>query len=401
MLTPDLLRWRPLAQGVEPAWLTERDDVWLRELLAAADGRVGKPVGDIERELCAELEPVCRAQRVDARALRGAIRVALKGFGKITTATVPPEAVRRVVFERAAHARATRGKLGPEGRMAVLEDAARELGIDSTSIEPMLYADYPKQRVLGPPDVMPTPAELRDSYQLALLQGFLFRAAEVNLWLRSHVRAVARFAKLSRLLCSFTLDRGATRMELSGPLAIFHATLKYGRALATFIPTVASTPGWQLEARCVLSDGPLLVSANSTAPLPRTHALPRDTDSKLEARLARDLRRARSAWALRREAAAFQIGPHAFFPDFVLERGADRVIVEVVGYWTPEYLASKLRVLGALRDVPLVVAVDRSHGVLPADLPGAELITFEKWIDAAQVLAAAERIARRGPRRQG
>jgi hypothetical protein len=401
LLTPDLLRWRPLAQGVEPAWLTDRDDVWLRELLHALDGRVGRPIGNVEREVSAELEPVCREQRVDSRALRGAIRVALKGFSRVTASTVAPEAVRRAVFERAARARVERGKLGEEGRREVLAAAAEELGVEPTAIEPMLYADYPRERILEAPDTLPSPAELRDSYQLALLQGFLLRSAEVGLWLRSHVRAVARFAKLSRLLCSFTLDRGATRMDLSGPLAIFHATLKYGRALARFIPTVASTPGWQLEAKCVLPDGPLLLLADSTAPLPRTHALPSDTDSKLEAHLARDLRRAQSGWTLRREAAAFQIGPHAFFPDFVLERGHDRIIVEVVGFWTPEYLASKLRVLSALPDVPLVVAVDRSHGVVPADLPAAELITFEKRIDAAEVLAAAERVARRVPRRSG
>ncbi|MBL9028525.1 MAG: DUF790 family protein [Myxococcales bacterium] len=401
MLTPDLLRWRPLAQGVEPAWLAERDDVWLRELLNALDARVGRAVGNVEREVSAELEPVCREQRVDSRALRGAIRVALKGFSRVTASTVAPEVVRRAVFERAARTRSERGRLGADGRTEVLMAAAQELGLEPAAIEPMLYADYPKERILEAPDTLPSPAELRDSYQLALLQGFLLRSAEVGLWLRSHVRAVARFAKLSRLLCSFTLDRGATRMDLSGPLAIFHATLKYGRALASFIPTVASTPGWQLEAKCVLPDGPILVLADSTAPLPRTHALPRDTDSKLEARLARDLRRARSAWTLRREAAAFQIGPHAFFPDFVLERGRDRVVVEVVGYWTPEYLASKLRVLGALPNVPLVVAVDRSHGVVPADLPAAEVITFEKRIEAAEVLAAAERAARRASNRAG
>ncbi len=404
MLTPDLLRWRPLAEGVEPAWLTERDDVWLRALLHALDGRVGSAVGDLERELRVELEPVCAAQRVDTRALRGALRVALRSFTRVTAAEVPPDVVRRVVFERAARARRERGALGSEGRRLVLAEAARELGIEPAEVEPTLYADYPKQRILEAPEVMPTPAELREAYQLALLQGFLLRSAELDLWVRSHVRAVARFAKLSRLLCSFTLDRGATRLALSGPLALFHATLKYGRALATFIPSVVSTPGWQLQARCVLPDGPVLVATDSRAPLPRTHALPRDTDSKLEERLVRDLRRARSPWTLEREAAAFQVGAHAFFPDFVLVRGADRVVVEVVGFWTPEYLASKLRVLATLRDVPLVVAVDRSHGVVPSDLPSAEVIAFEKRIDPAEVLAAAERALaanRRGSRLDG
>jgi hypothetical protein len=42
-----------------------------------------------------------------------------------------------------------------------------------------------------------------------------------------------------------------------------------------------------------------------------------------------------------------------------------------------------------------VVAVDRSHGVLPADLPAAEVVAFEKRIDAVEVLRAAARALER------
>lgn len=392
MLTPDLLRWRSAdGRAIEPAWLSERDDVWLRELLAAIDGRVGHPAGDLERELRAAMDPICRAERVDVRALRGVIRVALKEYSRVIAADVPPEQVREVVFRHAARARREQGALTPERRKTIIERAGAELELTAEAVEATLYADYPRQKLLEGPADLPTPAQLRGRYQLALLQGFLLRSAEVMLWVRSHVRAVARFAKLSRLLCTFTIDGGATRMDLSGPLALFHSTLKYGRALATFLPSVVSTPGWRLAAKCVLPEGPVQLLADASAPLPRTHALPREADSKLEAQLARDLRRTRSSWTLQREADAFQLEGRAIFPDFVLTRGDARVVVEVVGFWTPEYLVSKLRALGSIRDVPLVVAVDASHGVLPADLPAAELVTFKKRVDAAEVIAAAER----------
>lgn len=398
LLTPDLLRWRSSdGRTIEPAWLSERDDVWLRELIAAIDGRVGHPVGELERELRGAMDPICRAERVDIRALRGVIRVALKDYTRVIAADVPPDQVRALVFREAARIRHELGGLSESIRRRVIEQAAGELDLTPEAVEATLYADYPRQRLLEGPADLPAPATLRDKYQLALLQGFLLRSAEVRLWVRSHVRAVARFAKLSRLLCTFALEGDSTRMDLSGPLALFHSTLKYGRALATFLPSVVSTPGWRLEAQCALPEGPLAIRVDASAPLPRTHALPKDADSKLESQLARDLRRLKSTWTLRREAEAYQAGGRAFFPDFLLTRGDQRVVVEVVGFWTPEYLSSKLRALASLRDVPLVVAVDATHGVLPEHLPLAELVTFKKRVDAATVVAAAERACgRRG-----
>lgn len=397
MLTPDLLRWRAGPDGaVEPAWLSERDDVWLRELLNAIDGRVGVAVGRLESGLRAELEPTCRAHRVDSRAFAGAVRVALRDFRRTTASEVEPSLLRSAAFADAASVRAETRAFSAADRVAVLDRVATKFGLLAAEVDAALYADHPRLRKLERRNDGPTPAALRDAYQLALLQGFLLRSSEVSLWVRTHVRAVARFAKLSRLLCTFTIEGDATRLALSGPLALFHATLKYGRALATFIPSVVSTPGWQLEASCVLPSERLRLSVGASAPLPRTHALPRDTDSKLEALLARDLRRLRSEWQLLREASAFQVGAQVVFPDFVLVRGDARVVVEIVGFWTPEYLASKLRVLAALSDVPLVVAVDKSHGVLPTDLPAAELVAFDRHVDPVALLAAAERAAARG-----
>ena len=394
MLTPKLLRVTKQSDGsVAPTWLTARDDVWLRELVAATDAHVGRPVGDLERALAQELATVSRAHRVEQRALRGAIRVALSNFDTASPEGVFSEALRRYLFVEAAKARFSRGSLSTESRQQLLSAAATKFGVSPTCIEALLYADLPKERILRPPPKPLRAESLRDDYHLALVQGLLLRASKVDVWVKAHARSVARFAKLSRLLCTFALEGSATRVTLSGPLAIFHETLKYGRAIARFLPTVVSTPGWRLEARCVVDESQLLLRLDAGMPLPRTHALPQETDSKLEARLVRDLRRLGSAWSLVREAAAFQVGSQVFFPDFVLVRGTTRVVVEVVGYWTAEYLASKLRALASIEGMPLVVVVDETYGIVPEDLPAAELVTFKRWIDPAQVIAAAERVS--------
>jgi len=392
MLPPDLLRFRARPGGdVEPAWLADRDDVWLREVLHALDAKIGHPVGDLEADLRRALEPVARAHRVDSRVLRGAIRIATRACSRERSTLVDPEALRSAVFRATAAVRGAGGHLDTRARQTVLEKVAASFAIAPSDIPRVLFADLPQERTLTEPAVAMTPALLRDQYHLGLLGGALLRASEVRVWVREHVRSVARFAKLAGLLCTFELATDGTKLSLSGPLALFHPTLKYGRALARFVPTVLSTPGYRIEAECFIADERLRVALDASAPLPRTHVLPRESDSQLEARLARDLRRLQSGWTLERESAAFHVGSTVFFPDFVLSRPGKRVFVEVVGFWTPEYLASKLAALSSLRNVPLVVAIDRTHGILPERLPHAEVVTFTKRIEATAIVAAAER----------
>jgi uncharacterized protein len=392
MLPPDLLCFRDAADGFKvPAWLADRDDVWLRKLLHALDAKIGHPVADLESDLRRELEPIARLHRVHPRALRGAIRVATRACSRDRTTSVDPEALRAALFQAACTARTDGKRLDHPARAELLQKVGASFALAPVDIPRLLFADMPGERTLAEPDVPLTPELLRDRYHLGLLAGSLLRASEVRVWVREHVRSVARFAKLTGLLCTFEIVHDGTKLTLSGPLALFHATLKYGRALARFIPTVLSTPGFRVEADCTLGDERLRVAIDASAPLPRTHALPRESDSRLETLLSRDLRRGASGFSLEREAAAFHVGSSLFFPDFVLRRGTERVFVEVVGFWTPEYLASKLVALESLREVPLVVAIDSTHGVLPERLPHAEVVPFSKRIDAGAIVAAAER----------
>jgi predicted nuclease of restriction endonuclease-like RecB superfamily len=66
------------------------------------------------------------------------------------------------------------------------------------------------------------------------------------------------------------------------------------------------------------------------------------------------------------------------------------VLVEVVGYWTPEYLASKAEALRAV-EAPMVVCVDERHarGELS---PRRGILTYRGRIDAATLVAEADRM---------
>ena len=148
-------------------------------------------------------------------------------------------------------------------------------------------------------------------------------------------------------------------MDASGPLSLFRHTLKYGHALATFFPVLVSTPSFQLDARCTIKGDERRVVVRAGDPVPRTHAIPRDTDSAIARALVRDVRRM-GTWEIARETEVVRAGRRLFFPDFTLTRGAHRVLVEIVGYHTREYLECKTAALRAAADRKLIVCVEES-----------------------------------------
>jgi len=70
----------------------------------------------------------------------------------------------------------------------------------------------------------------------------------------------------------------------------------------------------------------------------------RQFDSDLEQTLAQKWERATTDWELLRENDVFDLGEEVMIPDSAIEHPAGRrPILEIIGFWTPEYLESKLK----------------------------------------------------------
>lgn len=381
MLQDRLLNFRRIeGDRVVPTWLTSRDEVWLRVLVDEAEAFAGGSVDAADDRVREAVMPIARRHGAGARAVLGVWCIERRRWKKRVASKLPPEQIRRTVFALAVD----------RPRSEALEEASRELGLTPPDIEAFLFADREGARVLVPPGDAPTPAELVERYNLALAQALLMRSFEVVAQIRANARRVVGYAKLHGLMATFESHDEGTKITLSGPLALFHETTKYGRALAGFLPALAVTPGWSLEARILLQGRRNELALDATAPLPRTHALPASSDSEVERRLAADLRRLASGWELAREDTVVRVGRRLFYPDFTLIGARGRVLVEVVGYWTPEYLASKLEALRAV-EAPMVVCVDERHA--RGDLsPRRGILTYRRRVDAALLVAEAERM---------
>jgi len=365
---------------VVPTWLTSRDEVWLRVLVDEAEAFAGRSADAADDRVREAVMPIARLHGAGARAVLGVWCVERRRWKKRVASKVPPEQIRRTVFGLAV------GRSRPEA----LDEASRQLGLAPADIEDSLFADREGTRVLVPPGSPPTPAELALRYNLALAQAMLMRSFEVVAQIRANARRAVGYAKLHGLMATFESHDQGTKVTLSGPLALFHETTKYGRALAGFLPALAVTPAWSLAAQILLGGRRHELVLDATAPLPRTHALPASSDSGVERRLAVDIRRLASGWELAREDTVVRVGSRLFYPDFTLVSARGRVLVEVVGYWTPEYLANKAEALRAV-EVPLVVCVDERHA--RGDLsPRPGILAYRGRVDASALVAEAERM---------
>jgi hypothetical protein len=359
---------------VTPAWLAPEHDAWLDtaiEALAACEGVTSAEADERGDALASSARKVGLSTASAAgvwHTLRGLARTEVD-------ARVEPRELRAEIFPLAAATTPA----------SALARVCEKHGVSAESLKTWLYADVPSARVVRIED-LPGAAQLRDAYNVALARGLLATCTKVTIT-SDELRSVVRAAKLRGLLVS--IDAEGPTLRASGPLALFRQTRKYAHALAEFLPALVTT-GSRFSLDGELEDGGVL-RLDTSSPLPRTWPEPMRAESRLEKALTRALARAGTGWTLRREPVVLEANGELFFPDLVLERGADRVVVEVVGFWTPDYLERKVASLAKVTDAPMIVCVDETLACDPSRLPNADVLRFRRQLDPVALLEAAER----------
>jgi predicted nuclease of restriction endonuclease-like RecB superfamily len=91
------------------------------------------------------------------------------------------------------------------------------------------------------------------------------------------------------------------------------------------------------------------------------------------------------SWKIKREPTIFKAGKYAFVPDFSLERDGMKVYLEIVGFWTPEYLAKKIKKLKEVKE-PVILLINRRLKCSEKDFPAQEVIFFDRKIPINEVM---------------
>ncbi len=92
-------------------------------------------------------------------------------------------------------------------------------------------------------------------------------------------------------------------------------------------------------------------------------------------------------WVVKREPAVLQAGEYAFIPDFSLERNGTRIYVEIVGFWTPEYLRHKIQKLNLLQEKESrILLVNRNLACTGSEFQAENLLFYDRKIPHLEII---------------
>jgi len=438
MLTADLVRPRLRLRGPELsiALLDRRDPFWLRtatDLIALLQGQAGQSQADWERAVEAYA-----GERVDYLVVRGLAKVLADGATFAPRPTpLPPAQLRERLFTYGPVFSSSR-LFHPRPRYEVVQDIAAELAISADQVEATLFADRPAAYVLRDEGPAWTPDSLLDRYNLELARGVLYWASQVQVEVRSgyqasgnsqtHLptgsdRAIAgssykdlwRYLKLFKLMFwAQALPGGGYRLDLDGPISPFvSSTLRYGRQLAAFLPALLLCEQWRMVATVHPPQAGRAVTyrLDHTAPL-RTHFKQSGLfDSRLEADFADEFAQKmggkRGHWRLIRESEVLLLGDTVMIPDFTLVDDQDenrKIMIELVGFWHPQYLRRKLEKVQAAQCARLLLLVYKGLNISEDAFQDtvSQAIFFQQKPVLKEVMETVEAMADRiyGPRQQ-
>ncbi len=406
MLPTDLLLHRYSGEEVIPKRLPlNRPNL---EMAAGLIDLFRQAQGGDRAELNRQLQEL-EGESIDYRIKRGLAHLLNSdAFSRFETISpLDPPTLRRRIFELSAQA-APSSQAAQATLQRLAEVLTQELDreILPDQVRKGLYADLPDQQILTYFEA-PTPEALLHRYNLAQVQGVFYRASHVTL--NAHRNDPGEYKLLFRYLKLFGLmtyiegdaDHGFT-LTIDGPTSLFKPNTHYGLKLAMLLPALLHVTRWHLTATLQLKDSYSGKSRSGRFTLDSncglvTHYPPGKTyDSMLEEGFCNRWTKTKTEWQLEREVDLIPIPGSVMIPDFRLVHPDGRTfLLEIVGYWRPEYLKKKFsQVRQAQRDDLILAISERLNlekaGVRVSDAP-ARIVWFKDQLTPKAVLEILEK----------
>jgi predicted nuclease of restriction endonuclease-like RecB superfamily len=372
------------------------------ELIACFQEAVGKCQGVLERQLL-DLE----GDATDYRVKRGLAYILKSSFCTFEVVSpLEPPMLRERVFALAAQSvpsgestQVTLNKIAAE----LSQELEREVLLEQ--VRDGLYADLAENKILTNFDA-PSPVDLLNRYNLSQVQGIFYKASQ--LILNAHRNVPGEYKLLFRYLKLFQLmayiegdaDHGFT-ITVDGPTSLFHPSTRYGLAIAKLIPALLHVTKWSLAATLQTRDAYTNTwktgrfTLNSECGLVSHYSKGKPYDSMLESSFADKWDALKTDWVLEREVDLVPIPGSVMIPDFRLIHPDGRdFLLEIVGYWRPEYLQKKFYQVRRSGCDNLILAISErlnleKAGVKLDNVP-AKIIWFKDKLLPKSVLAAIE-----------
>ncbi|HXG67113.1 MAG TPA: DUF790 family protein [Blastocatellia bacterium] len=398
MLTGDLaLSWRK-GQTTGPRYINADDPTWL-QMAADLIGIFREHVGERRAELDQELDEYV-GSGTGYKILRGLIKLLTDRCVFETGIATDPFEIRRALFlkARARHPVTE----SAQAREQVIAETADELGCAPAEVIANLYADLSANQKLIAFDE-PGAKELLDRYNLAQAQALLYRSVGMQLRVEpqevQHSRHLFNEIKTYRLIHTIR-GSAATGYEvrLSGPVSLFHRSQKYGIQMAAFLPALLNCKGWRMRAEIDIKPGvTAFFELDSRQSKLRSHFLSEEhNENPFAQKLMAKWEAVGGEWRLERAGEIIDLGEGAFIPDFALRHSDGRTVyLEILGFWTPRYLADRLKEFAHWGGKNFLLAVsDELRGSRePLASPPENVIVFKSTLEARAVRDALEQVA--------
>ena len=276
-------------------------------------------------------------------------------------------------------------------RKQILQKFATESNLTTDELEIAMWADLDKNKYLKNFESL-SPLQLISWYNISILQSLLLNCVKLDFsvyggfnW-KKILRKIKQLGLMYFLFQENNLESESNKQTrtqemifngkkdkrvictVEGPLSIVRLTDKYGTAMAKLIPLIIFTDIWSIDAiilrksisgvrktyRFQISnkdkDLPLF-DASKVQPQSESNmdsgsiyknAID-DFDSIVEKKFMDKFLKFSIGWNLIREPDPLILSNgKAFIPDFVFEKYGIKVYLEIVGFWTSEYLKRKL-----------------------------------------------------------
>ena len=375
MLTSDLLITKSYKGKIEPVYakLNQENIEISSSLIDMFQEHIGKTYG----ELYEEIEGL---EEIDYRLIRGMTQLLERKCVIGMNSAIEPATARKVVFEEC------KGAVSDiKERKEVIDRVAKKLSVEPDKLEKALWADMEENLIIKEFQTI-TPENLLRQYNLSLTQTLLFKATGMEIQIEDNFQEVFWKVKQLGLMYSIKDDR----IYLDGAVSLFKMTERYGTALSKLLPTIMKCKKWSVKAsimkKTIHETRIYDFTLDSTTPI-----FSIEPDSNMEAfdsAIEKEFSLLNfNDWTSKREPTVLKAGQYAFIPDFSLERNGKKIYVEIIGFWTPEYLKNKIQKINLLKEKEdMILLVDKKLACSGSEFNTDNLIFYDKKVPYLEIL---------------
>ncbi|BDC18179.1 DUF790 family protein [Acidianus sp. HS-5] len=370
MLPSELARYKIQGNKVIPLFATEDDEELASNIIEMF--KEGKKLGDILEEV--KILEKAYGTLCKVKLIRGFYKEMLRLCSLSEDSPIDPRIIRREVFS-----------YGPitseEERDEILKKVEENLKVD---VEKYLFSDMEEEKTISSVNKV-SPISLIKMYNLSLLQTLLFKSYKMTVQIEGNWKEIIKRIKWLGLM--YYAYPNPVRIDIIGPATLLKMTEKYGRNMAVILPYVVSSKYWKINAELVLGKKIRRTFLLTVEKFDLIDSFTREDekkfDSSVEERFYSDFRKVIKDWKILREPEALVVNGRLFLPDFLVEKNPFKIYVEIVGFWTKEYIREKLEKLRNFREGEILILLNQELN--KEDFSDFNVIKYKNKVDITLV----------------